>query len=183
MHFIPPYVPEVPPYMPEVPHSPTISTTSSHTMSTNSNDSGGPVAHWAMRIFDGRHSSTPFQTLGQPTRCLGRDESKALEMLDSDGFMKVVELPFEATNVWVRLYWRAHDNRSRVLFVTGAPNGRPMKHCLPLTGLCFIRTESCLQLCRVNRQDGLLDLWANLRFTLYERELREACVSFMANYF
>jgi hypothetical protein len=44
-----------------------------------------------------------------------------------------------------------------------------MRHCLPLTGLKFLRTESCLQLCRVNRQDGHLDLWANLRFTLYER--------------
>jgi hypothetical protein len=34
-----------------------------------------------------------------------------------------------------------------------------------------LRTESCLQLCRVNRQDGQLDLWANLRFTLYESML------------
>jgi len=51
--------------------------------------------------------------------------------------------------------------------------GRRMRYCFPLTGLKVLRTESCLQLCRVNRQDGQLDLWANLRFTLYESMLAE----------
>ncbi|KAJ4349175.1 hypothetical protein N0V95_004817 [Ascochyta clinopodiicola] len=32
-----------------------------------------------------------------------------------------------------------------------------------------LRGDSCLQLCRVNRKDGQLDLWARLRFPLYER--------------
>jgi hypothetical protein len=66
------------------------------------------VAHWGMKIFDGRHSSTPFQTLGQAcvnkmlrsrrgliyyrTRCLGRDEPQAIELLGNDGFEKVLEL-------------------------------------------------------------------------------------------
>ena len=45
-----------------------------------------------------------------------------------------------------------------------------MRYCFPLTGLKVLRTESSLQLCRVNREDGRLDLWANLRFTLYERK-------------
>lgn len=44
-----------------------------------------------------------------------------------------------------------------------------MRYCIPLTGLKVLRTESSLQLCRINREDGRLDLWANLRFTLYER--------------
>lgn len=44
-----------------------------------------------------------------------------------------------------------------------------MRYCFPLTGLKVLRIESSLQLCRVNREDGQLDLWANLRFTLYER--------------
>lgn len=56
-------IPFVPPIVPDVPQSPTYSNASSHTYSTHSNDSGGPVAHWAMKIFDGRHSSTPFKTL------------------------------------------------------------------------------------------------------------------------
>ncbi|KAJ4305343.1 hypothetical protein N0V90_000874 [Kalmusia sp. IMI 367209] len=162
-------IPYIPPIVPEVPQSPTYSNASSHTYSSHSNDSGGPVAHWAMKILDGRHSSTPFATLGQGTRCLGRDEPQAIELLVNDGFEKVLELPFEATNVWVRLYWRSDDNRARILFLTLDPSGRRMRYCFPLTGLKVLRTESSLQLCRVNREDGRLDLWANLRFTLYER--------------
>ncbi|KAK3203388.1 hypothetical protein GRF29_112g1144737 [Pseudopithomyces chartarum] len=171
-----PFVPPtVLPIVPEAPQSPTYSNASSNTYSNHSNDSGGPVAHWGMKIFDGRHSSTPFQTLGQATRCLGRDEPQAIELLGNDGFEKVLELPFEATNVWVRLYWRATDHRARILFLTLDPSGRRMRYCFPLTGLKVLRTESNLQLCRVNREDGRLDLWANLRFTLYERMVLFYC--------
>ena len=163
-------IPFIPPPVPEIPQSPTYSSASSHAYSNHSNDSGEPVAHWAMKIFDGRHSTTPFQILGDPTICLGRDEPRVIELLDSDGFEKVLELPFEATNVWVRLYWRADDNRARILFLTIDPTGRRMRYCFPLTGLKILRTESCLQLCRVNKRDGQLDLWARLRFSLYERK-------------
>lgn len=123
-----------------------------------------------MKIFDGRHTSTPFHTLGEHTVCLGRDETKAIELLDSDGFIKVVELPFEETDVYVRLYWRPEDNRARILFLTKDNAGHRMRYCLPLTGLKLLRTDSCLQLCRINRRDGQLDLWARLRFLLHERE-------------
>ncbi|KAH9872050.1 hypothetical protein J1614_006310 [Plenodomus biglobosus] len=167
-------IPLIPPPAPEIPQSPTHSSVSSQTYSNHSGDSE-PVAHWAMKIFDGRHSSTPFQTLGDATICLGRDEPRVIEMLNSDGFEKVLELPFEATNVWVRLYWRADDNRARLLFLTMDPSGRRMRQCIPVTGLKVLRTESCLQLCRVNRKDGQLDLWARLRFTLYERMVLFYC--------
>ena len=80
--------------------------------------------------------------------------------------------PLEATNVWVRLYWRSSDHRARILFLTLDASGRRMRYCFPLTGLKVLRTESCLQLCRVNREDGKLDLWANLRFPLYESMFR-----------
>jgi hypothetical protein len=162
-------IPFIPPPVPEIPQSPTYSSSSSHTYSNHSNDSGDPVAHWAMKVFDGRHSSTPFRTLGEPTTCLGRDEPRVIEMLDGDGFEKVLELPFEATNVWVRLYWRSEDNRARILFLTMSGERR-LRYCFPLTGLKLLRTESCIQLCRVNRKDGQLDLWGRLRFTLYERK-------------
>jgi hypothetical protein len=122
-----------------------------------------------MKIFDGRHTSTPFHTLSDHTVCLGRDETKAIELLDSDGFIKVVELPFEETDVYVRLYWRPDDNRARILFLTKDLEGHRMRYCLPLTGLKLLRTNSCLQLCRINRRDGQLDLWARLRFLLHER--------------
>ncbi|KAF2852840.1 hypothetical protein T440DRAFT_20297 [Plenodomus tracheiphilus IPT5] len=167
-------IPIIPPPAPEIPQSPTHSSASSHTYSNHSADSE-PVPHWAMKIFDGRHSSTPFQTLGDATICLGRDEPRVIEMLTGDGFDKVLELPFEATNVWVRLYWRADDNRARLLFLTMDPTGRRMRQCIPVTGLKLLRTESCLQLCRVNRKDGQLDLWARLRFTLYERMVLFYC--------
>jgi hypothetical protein len=166
-HVVPPAW--VPPPVPEIPTSPTYSSASSHAYSNGSTDSE-PVAHWAMKILDGRHSSTPFQTLGEPSVCNGRDEPRVIEMLDDDGFEKVLELPFEATNVLVRLYWRADDNRARILFLTKDASGRRLRHQIPITALSFRRTDSCLQLCRVNRQDGQLDLWAKLRFTLYERE-------------
>lgn len=168
-------VPYVPPPVPELPHSPTYSTTSSQTYSTYSNDSSNGLTHWASKIFDGRHSSTPFRILGQSTKCLGRDEPIAVEMLENDGFIKVLELPFEATDVWVRLYWRPSDQRARILFLTLDSSGRKMRYCIPLTALKVLRTESCLQLCRVNRADGKLDLWANLRFTLYERMVLFYC--------
>ncbi|KAH6616748.1 hypothetical protein C7974DRAFT_51499 [Boeremia exigua] len=159
----------VPPAAPSVPTSPTFSSASSQGMSSHSTDSGGPVAHWAMRIFDGRHTSTPFQTLGDITECLGRDEPRVIEMLGDDGFEKVLELPLEATNVWLRLYCRYEDLRARILFLTMDADGTRMRYCFPLTGLKIIRKDSCLQLCRVNRKDGGLDLWARLRFPLYER--------------
>jgi hypothetical protein len=123
-----------------------------------------------MRIFDGRHDSTEFQTLAQPTVCLGRDEPRVMKMLEDDGFEKVVELPFEATNIWVRLYWRAADDRARILVLAMDQDGTRRRHCFPLTGLTFRRAQSSLQLCRVNRTDGQLDLWARLRFLLYERK-------------
>jgi hypothetical protein len=160
----------VPPVAPEIPQSPTFSSSSSQGYSSHSNDSGTPVAHWAMRIFDGRHDSTEFQTLAQPTVCLGRDEPRVMKMLEDDGFEKVVELPFEATNIWVRLYWRAADDRARILVLAMDQDGTRRRHCFPLTGLTFRRAQSSLQLCRVNRTDGQLDLWARLRFLLYERK-------------
>jgi len=52
-----------------------------------------------------------------------------------------------------------------------------VQFCIPLTALKLLRTESCLQLCRVNRADGKLDLWANLRFTLYERMVLFYCTA------
>ncbi|KAF2501805.1 hypothetical protein BU16DRAFT_546895 [Lophium mytilinum] len=158
-------MPYIPPPVPELPQSPTYSNASSMTYST---DSSSGSAHWASKIFDGQHSSTPFRILGQSTKCLGRDESGAIPRLQEDGFIKVLELPFEATDVWVRLYWRASDQRARILFLTLDQAHKKLMYCIPLTALKLLRTESCLQLCRVNRADGKLDLWANLRFTLYE---------------
>ncbi|KAF9696956.1 hypothetical protein EKO04_004794 [Ascochyta lentis] len=159
----------IPPAAPSVPTSPTFSSASSQGLSSHSTDSGGPAAHWAMRIFDGRHPSTPSRTLGDVTECLGRDEPRVIEMLRDDGFERVLELPLEATNVWIRLYCRYDDLRARIVFLTMDPDGTRRMFCIPLTALKILRKDSCLQLCRVNRKDGRLDLWARLRFPLFER--------------
>ncbi|KAF1995536.1 hypothetical protein P154DRAFT_343151 [Amniculicola lignicola CBS 123094] len=127
------------------------------------------LPHWAMNIFDGQHSSTPFNGYGQPSRCLGRDEPKAIQFLETDEFEKVMELPLENTGVWIRLYWRPSDSRARILFLTHDSAGSRTRYSIPLSALQILRTESCLQLCRINHKDGQLDLWANLRFTIYER--------------
>lgn len=82
----------------------------------------------------------------------------------------------EATDVLVRLYWRPTDHRARILFLHKDPYGRRYRYCIPLTALKILRTESCLQLCRANQQDGQLDLWAVLKFTLYERMVLFYCV-------
>jgi hypothetical protein len=159
----------VPPPVPEIPTSPTYSSASSHSQLIYSTDSGEPEAHWAMKILDGRHPSTPYHTLGErTTECLGRDVPRVLELLNTDGFTKVLEMPFESTDVWVRLYWRAEDNRARILFLTKDASGCRMRCCVPLTGLKILRVDNCLQLCRIDRKDGQLNLWARLRFVLHE---------------
>jgi serine/threonine protein kinase len=233
-----PDIPYIPPPIPEMPRSPSLasalSSDPSHDDPINSMESEEPVAHWAMNIFDGRHTSSPYHSFSQSTTqpipssqtppvstnsqsvsksplpsetppspslgaanpvsettsaqessssvvhpsdihnnssiCLGRDEPRLIELLQNDGFEKVVEIPFEATNVWVRLYWRANDNRARIVFLTKDSAGRRMRYCVPLTGLKVMRDKSCLQLCRVNRKDGQLDLWARLRFVIHERK-------------
>jgi hypothetical protein len=172
--------PSYPPAAPEVPLSPTSSSSSGQTRTSrdtyfgSNNSSSTKPTHWAMYIFDGQHPVSPLHYHGEPTKCLGRDEPLAVKMLGDDGFIKVLEMPFEATDVWVRLYWRPTDHRSRILFLT-QEKGIRYRFCIPLTALKVIRTESTLQLCRVNRADGELDLWANLKFTCYERMVLFYC--------
>lgn len=180
----PPYVPPayIPP-APEVPLSPTSSSSSGHTgyfsgntyYTSNTSSSSQPV-HWAMSVFDGHNPVSPLHRHGDFTRCLGRNDPNALKMLQSDGFMKVLELPFETTDVLIRLYWKPSDHRVRILFLT-MEAGIRYRYCMPLTSLKILRTESTLQLCRVNQADGKLDLWANLKFTCYERMVLFFCTA------
>lgn len=164
----PPSLP--PPSAPEVPPASQFTDSAyGSAASAGNSGSGEGFTHWAMKIFDGRHSSTPFQALGDTTICYGRDVPRVIELLDNDGFEKVVELPFEATNVWVRLYWRSEDSRARIVYLTLSPNGDRLRYCTPLTALILRRSNSVLNLCRTNRKDEQLELWASLRFTMYER--------------
>ncbi|KAH7045863.1 hypothetical protein B0J12DRAFT_143357 [Macrophomina phaseolina] len=173
-----------PPTAPQAPLSPAFSNSSFETYysiptspSLDSNASYSPI-HWANKIFDGMHAMTPFRgNLGQPTRCLGRDIPDAVNRLCAEGFLKVVEQPFDAADAFVRLYWRPSDHRARILFLTKDRLGRRYRHCIPLTLLNIRRVGTCLQLSRGNQYDGRLDLWANLRFTFYERMVLFFCTA------
>ncbi|KAF2745064.1 hypothetical protein M011DRAFT_460273 [Sporormia fimetaria CBS 119925] len=125
--------------------------------------------HWATKIFDGHHGRSDFRDYGVPTKCLGRDEPNAIELFQQQKYQKVVEIPFEAADIWVRLYWRPEDNRARILFLALDEFGNRVRFSFSLANLRITRQGCCLQLCRVNRHDQGLDLWANLRFNMYER--------------
>lgn len=107
-------------------------------------------------------------------------------MLGEDDFLRVQEMyditstraslsittnpSSEFENARLELYWRPFDSRARVLYVSDEPRGRQQYYCMPLTALKLMRSESCLHLCRWNSDEGKETLWANLRFTIYERE-------------
>ncbi|EON64590.1 hypothetical protein W97_03823 [Coniosporium apollinis CBS 100218] len=173
-----PYVPPQVPRPPGIPPSLSISTDSAETYSSmptistqssnNNNDNHRP-RHWARKIFDGRHGATRFRnTAGQANKCLGRHEPAAYEELRTGGFVKVFDDSFDGGETNVAIYWRPSDHRARVLYVT-RERARVVHCCMPLTALCARRAECCLQLCRISREDGELELWANLRFPTFER--------------
>jgi hypothetical protein len=123
--------------------------------------------HWASYIFDGQHPVSPLNERGESTKCLGRDEPMAVRMLAEDDFIRVLEIPFESSDVMVRLYWRPSDHRARILYLT-EKEGIRHQYCIPLTAIRVLRSSSSLLLCRVNSDDGELDLWASLHFTCFE---------------
>ncbi|KAF2843271.1 hypothetical protein M501DRAFT_1012628 [Patellaria atrata CBS 101060] len=147
-----------PPHAPEAPISPTFSSSSSLTFSSNQTFSTASssitrVPHWARKVFDGRHSATPFRSAGSTTRALGRDEPGAEDRLLADEFQQVIEMH--------TLLRSGNNDKDHFR--------RKLQFCIPLTALKVQREGACLKLCRVNRDSGKLDLWANLKFPLYER--------------
>ncbi|KAK8161577.1 hypothetical protein IWX90DRAFT_388169 [Phyllosticta citrichinensis] len=178
-----------PPPESAIPMSPAVSDASwgefpswPRSVTVEASTSSGPQ-HWAMDVYDGKHPLSPFRgSLGQPTRCFGRDMPDAVNRLCADGFVKVVEHPFEASEVFVRLYWRETDNRARILFLTKDPSGARHRFCFPLTALKIMRVGASLQFCRVNKNDGGLDLWAVLRFASSERMVLFYCTCVALKY-
>ncbi|KAF2723161.1 hypothetical protein K431DRAFT_302085 [Polychaeton citri CBS 116435] len=167
----PPLAPEPPP-----PVSPTFTTDSSPSLMSSQTSYTTdllttPVVHWAEEVFDGSYPQTAFRDSHQrdePSKCYGNINPPALSMLSVDGFVRILELPFDRETVWVRLYWRPQDGRSRILFMARDDLHRDVLYCVPLTNLKVIRDKSCLQLCRASRDDRYI-LWAKLNFALYEK--------------
>ncbi|KAF2458013.1 hypothetical protein BDY21DRAFT_21451 [Lineolata rhizophorae] len=171
-----PYSPEIPM---NTPQSPTFSNVSSQTYSsweTYSSSSSGTPLHWVRKVFDGRHPLTPFRRAGQSTRCVGRDDPQIIDLLERDAFIRVHEMHFEECDVRVRFYWRPSDHRARIAYLSHDRNtGLATRFCLPFTALQIRRADSTLQLCRADQGDGRLILWANLKFTAYERMVLFYC--------
>ncbi len=88
--------------------------------------------------------------------------------------------PFENQDMLVHLYLRHSDLRARIL-CRSSRSSRPKLCCLPLSGLKANRSDSCIQL-RKPSPSGRLDLWANLRFTTYERESFSVLVKCILTY-
>lgn len=117
--------------------------------------------------------------------CHGTVDVLALHLLGEDGFQRALELyvcaqqlsdrqaadgllrAFDREQVWVRLYWRPHDNRARILVMTKDRQMRDLHYCISANNLKVIRDRSCLQLCQA-RSNGRYRLWARLKFVTYE---------------
>lgn len=151
---------------------------SSHTSYSNETHHPPPdLVHWARHVFDGQHPCTPFYPRHQfddSSSSHGDIEPSSPQDLSRDNFTRVLQLPFDEEQLWLRLYWRPPDNRARILIMTIDGRGRLLHSCQPLTNLRIIRRQSILRLCRV-REGGRYRLWAQLNFRLYERMVLFYC--------
>ncbi|KAI9682490.1 MAG: hypothetical protein M1829_000282 [Trizodia sp. TS-e1964] len=173
-NYYPPNVPEVP-LAPQVPQSPT--STFSTTSSSGTSGSSQSLKHWAVAIFDGRHSTTPFTTSGQRSRCIG-DPTGDFELGLSRGYDQIVEMPFDRRSLTVRIFHRPNDNQAKILCITGLtkPDTKITQSCLPLSKLRIFRAENTLQLCRSSGASKRPVLWACLKFAIYERMVLFFCL-------
>ncbi|EMC93005.1 hypothetical protein BAUCODRAFT_125942 [Baudoinia panamericana UAMH 10762] len=175
-----PVAPEPPPLSPL---SPTFTSSSSQTLESSQTsyseepDRVTELVHWAQHILDGQHDRTPFRAdyvTDDRSVCHGTSDESALHHLGQDGFMRVLQLPFDREHLWIRLYWRPPDGRARILIMTLDSLGRVEYYSAPLTNLKIIRKDSSLQLCKA-RTHGRYHLWAQLNFLLYERMVLLYC--------
>ncbi|KAK1074074.1 hypothetical protein LTR74_001321 [Friedmanniomyces endolithicus] len=142
----PPFAPDPPLQSPTFTSSSSATLHSSQTSYSNEHALPGTVGHWAQLIYNGTNPVTPFR------HCL----------------------PFDSERLWLRVYWRPTDDRTRVLIMTKASNGLDRHYCVPLLSVKIMRNQTCLKLCRA-RQDGRYDLWAKLNFATYERMVLVYC--------
>jgi len=175
-----PPVPEPP--NPWSPQSPTLSAasgqtfSSAHTWNSNSSASASQISHWAIRVFDGRHGSTYFQTVGEPTACFGRTESTGcLARLAAENFLEVLRLPLDAARFYVKIFWRPSDHRARILMSHKDPSNITIHYSIPLTALKLVRKGPSLHLFRYDRENDDFMLWACLNFTVYEQMVLFYC--------
>ncbi|KAK0977405.1 hypothetical protein LTR91_013318 [Friedmanniomyces endolithicus] len=171
----PPFAPDPPLQSPTFTSSSSTTLRSSQTSYSNEHALSGPTVHWAQHIFTGTNPVTPFRhCIEDQSECYGFIDLTSIPRTAQDGFVLALELPFDSERLWLRVYWRPTDDRTRVLIMTKASNGLDRHYCVPLLSLKIIRHQTCLKLCRA-RQDGRYDLWAKLNFATYERMVLVYC--------
>ncbi|PYH90859.1 hypothetical protein BO71DRAFT_62961 [Aspergillus ellipticus CBS 707.79] len=157
---------DIPPSAPDAPDSPTAST-STTSYSVNSSVTSD---HWARRVFQGDHLTTPIPYVGESSKCLGEVKNGVKGWLHDEGFEEMVELGFGSeTNLHVSFYVREEDHRARIVCKSRGTTRASEYFCLPLNLLEIVRVGSCLQICRRRRGGSELVLWANLKFHTIEK--------------
>ncbi|KAF6239034.1 hypothetical protein HO173_002906 [Letharia columbiana] len=152
-----------PPPAPDIPRSPTTSNTfSTHSSSINSVLS----SHWLPEVFRQSRPATLLGDTGQTSASLAHAMPGSSTRLEENGYVNVVELPFENGDLLVRLYWRSHDCRSRFLCRTIRPARSRKDVVLPLVSLIVSRSGPFLEFKDVG--EGNPKLWACLKFSSYE---------------
>lgn len=149
---------------PDVPSSPTTTTATSSTQSSSA--ASAITDHWLPDVFGQSRPTTNFSVTGAESGCYGENQSGASNLLKAEHDM-LLTLPFENGFLESRLYVRSHDRRARI-WCRMERNGKRTQCAMPVTALCIVRKDSCLQLCKRDSRKRL-HLWANLRFTSYER--------------
>ncbi|KAI9803010.1 MAG: hypothetical protein M1825_002243 [Sarcosagium campestre] len=162
--FAPPPAPEVPPSVSEVPPlaSPS-ATTFSSTSSNNTN------SHWALKVFDGSQSITPFSTRGIASSCTAPDTGENGQIIPY-GHNKVVDMEFDGGAVAVHVYYNPLEHRARILCLSNRKRAvYQARSWSELSLLHISRAECCLHLSHARRTSRTRVLWATLRFSSYER--------------
>ena len=157
--------------------SPTDTSSTATSSGALSHSSRKVTSHWAMKVFDEDLPATVLPRSGENSTCYGPHMHDAKTRLE-DEYTQLFQLSFSGGDLVTRLYLRGEDHRARIFCKTTRQSGRSKLCCLPLSSLEILRVDSSLQLLRVVR-GSKPELWANLKFTTYERLCLYFC-SFIA---
>lgn len=160
------------PPAPEIPGSPT----SSHTFSSHSSNLNSILnSHWLPDVFRQSRPATLLEDTGQTSIVHGPPMPGSSARLEENGYINLLELPFEDGDLLVRLYQRTGDARARMLCRTIRPERYRKEVVLPLVSLVIERSGPFLKFLDVSVSGRSPKLWACLKFLSYERMVLFYC--------
>ena len=127
--------------------------------------------HWLPDVFDQSRPATFLEDSGQTSVLLGPHRPRCMARL-SESYTNLLELPFEHGDFLVRIYYRSHDARSRILCSVQPPRSQKDSD-LPLVSLSVQRSGPLLKLLHVDASG--VNLWAALKFSTYESMFIDLC--------